>query len=505
MPRKIGGITKTGLAAILLAAALSAVASAQSKQENPPPNPDSSQPAPAPRAVPERMILPTPPSLQARPSSSVVDQSETLLGRSPEALPPLSRGSVIRAILGFVALLALAYAGGTVPIRNLERRLNFARMISSGLPFVAAGLIASLPQVGILTPAVIDEIDPLLPIGLGWIGFVIGARFQARSFEGMRESTGAAALISTAVPVAMVFGALVWVIWAVSPQQSSADFIRSSLLLATAGAVAARSAPEFLQFFTFGPVASLRLKQIVDLEQLAGIFGLMMLSAYYRPNASLVAWHLAGTGWLFVTIGIGTAMGIVAYATFTHVNNHPQFNAVLLGCVAFTAGTASYLRLSPLAVCFFAGAIATNLGGEWKQQVRQALERLERPVYFLLLIIAGALWRPWDWRGWALMAVFVVTRFAAKWIASEGLLRMLIKELHSGERRVLTLAPMGALSVAIVVSAQDLYSGGTMPWIFTAVIGASVVNGIVLQLIIRKREPQAVEANSLAPASSQVD
>ena len=71
---------------------------------------------------------------------------------------------------------------------------------------------------------------------------------------------------------------------------------------------------------------------------------------------------------------------------------------------------ASFLRLSPVVVCFIAGAVLQNFPGQWKEQVRSALARVERPVYLLFLLIAGALWRVDEWQGWALMLAFVAAR-----------------------------------------------------------------------------------------------
>ncbi|MCL4854409.1 MAG: hypothetical protein KJZ78_23870, partial [Bryobacteraceae bacterium] len=65
------------------------------------------------------------------------------------------------------------------------------------------------------------------------------------------------------------------------------------------------------------------------------------------------------------------------------------------------------------------------------------------------------------------------------------------------ERRSLTASPVGALSIAIVVSAQDLYSGPSVPWIVTAVIGGAVVMEAALQLSVRRMGP----AKKPAPAA----
>jgi Kef-type K+ transport system membrane component KefB len=235
---------------------------------------------------------------------------------------------------------------------------------------------------------------------------------------------------------------------------------------------------------------------IIELEQLAGVFGTMFVSTFFRPEQGAVSWQLPATAWLFVLFGVGMIMGIVVLATLTRIERGTQFTVALLGGISLTAGMASYLRLSAIAVCFLAGLIVFNMGGEWRGEVRAVLDRLERPIYFLFLVVAGALWRPWDWEGWAFMALFVLGRFFSKWIATVTLGRVWLKDLTEHERRVLVAAPMGALSVAVVVLAQDLYSGPFVGWSVTAVIGGSIVMEILLQVAMRRRritEP-AVEA-----------
>ena len=468
---------------------------------------------PPPPAPSEPILLPDPPRLgngvQTDHLISMAERNESLLGRSGENLPP-APVSVLRAIIGFVALLVLAYLGGHPQIRQLERQLNIAHVMTTGLPFVLIGLIASQPSLGVLTPSVLREIGPLLPLALGWIGFVVGSRFDARTLDRLPAGLGTAVLLITAIPLVCLFAACALVILKVDSQLTTSDVIRDALLLGTAGAMAARSAPHFLRFFSPEHKVSERLVRLIEFEQLAGVFGVMMVSAYYRPAGSLVAWHLPGTAWLFITIGIGTTMGVVLYAALTRIDKDPQFTAVLLGAVAFTAGLASFLRLSPLSVCFIAGAVLINIGGAWRQQVRDVFERLERPIYFLFMIIAGALWRPWEWQGWVLMVVFVCARLGSKWLSSGMLEKSWTGGLTPAERWTLTGAPMGALSIAIVVSAQELYFGPTIAWIVTAVIGGSLITEVALQIAARRHLRPSATSRTETPvyertAPSEVD
>ncbi len=123
-----------------------------------------------------------------------------------------------------------------------------------------------------------------------------------------------------------------------------------------------------------------------------------------------------------------------------------------------------------------------NLPGGPKTQIREALIRLERPIYLLFLLIAGSLWHGWEWRGWTLMVLFVAARLFGKWISVRMCERRAISFLSTSERDSLVFGPIGALSIAIVVNAQDLYSGPALPWMITAVVGGAIVTELIVQV-----------------------
>jgi hypothetical protein len=369
--------------------------------------------------------------------------------------------------------------------------------MTTGLPFALLGLIANQPQVDILTESVLQEIAPLMPLGLGWIGFVVGARFEAQRFKELPPGTGISVFVLTTVPAALLAAALIFSMSQLRDEKVTNQVLRDALLLATAGIMAARRTPGFASILFHGRQPPERIRWIVDLEQLAGVFGLMFISAFFRPSAGIVSWVLPGTGWLFITLGIGTAIGMLLYATFGQIRKGPQFAAILLGSVAFTAGMASYLRLSSLAVCFIAGAIFINLGAGWAQPLRAVLERMERPIYFLFMIIAGALWHPGEWQGWMLMTIFVSVRFLSKWLSANLLGRFFVPDLGKSERQTMAAAPLGALSVAIVISAQDLYFGATDPAIVTAVLGGALISELLIRLLSRRFDSESLQQSSL--------
>ena len=407
-----------------------------------------------------------------------------------------SPGAVIKVILGLIFLVALAYLAGHRRVQELERRLGISQVVTSGFPFVALGMIARLPSIGILTDAILVELSPLLHLGLGWIGFMIGFRFDARLLDTLPEGTAAKVAFSTGVPFLTVVAASALVLlgeagWAASLRNP--EFLRDAIVLGSAAAITARSAARII---TGGGPHETRLLQIIRLEELAGIAGLTVLAAYFRPPAEAVTWHLPGTAWIFITLGLGAAVGIVGYAILRPRATQAESLVLLLGTIAFAAGLASNLLLSPIVVCFVAGVLLVNFPGTYKPRVAATLAQLERPIILLFLTIVGAIWSVGDWRGWVLMLVFLPARFVGKWIGvklgwSQGELA-----LSRDERIVLAFAPMGQLSIAIVVNALLLYPQGTVPLIVTAVIGSAIVTEVIVQLLARKLRSRTQETGA---------
>jgi hypothetical protein len=161
--------------------------------------------------------------------------------------------------------------------------------------------------------------------------------------------------------------------------------------------------------------------------------------------------------------------------------SNAEFLAVVLGSVAFAAGLASYLRLSPIAICFIAGALVTNFPNDQRDSIYRILKHLERPVHLLFLIIAGAMWQVSDWRGWVLVPLFVAGRVLGKWagvLASRTAVGALLPSNFADDRQLVT--PLSPLSIALVISVASLYKDPALGWIVTAVFGGSIAAEVLV-------------------------
>jgi NhaP-type Na+/H+ or K+/H+ antiporter len=70
---------------------------------------------------------------------------------------------------------------------------------------------------------------------------------------------------------------------------------------------------------------------------------------------------------------------------------------------------------------------------------------------------------------------------AAAWVNRHG-----EYQSAAAEKQWFTYAPAGAISLAVVISAQNLYGGPRISWIVTAVIAGSLLHEVLVQVVLRR-------------------
>lgn len=411
---------------------------------------------------------------------------------------------VIKTVLGLLLLLALAFLGGHPRVRGLERAVGVSRVMAAGLPFVLLGFIMRHPAVKVLTDSVLDDLDPVLLLGLGWIGFVMGFRTDTRVFE--EVTTGVKQLVLGRALAAgiLVFGSTIGLLYFfghVRPHSlTDPTLLRGGLVLGSVGMLISLSTPHLLAMRNGTPQAVGIVAQVVRIQEVVGLAGMLFVSAYFRPQGNAVSWQIPGTAWLFITLGLGVTIGILVYTILLRLSTNTAESAVLiLGSVSFAAGVAAGLRLSPVTVCFVGGMVLANFPGPYKDRVRETLERLERPIYLLFLIVVGASLRVDESAGWILMAAFVLARILGFAIGAG--LAFDARGLPLGRLGwlVLVVPPMGSLPIAVVISAKLLYPDGAISELVTAVVGGAFISEIIVQVATRAFMP--VSGAPAPPAS----
>jgi Kef-type K+ transport system membrane component KefB len=466
-----------------------------------------SDPQPPPAAA--QVVTPTPPPVADTPKidhpveGTNRGTQQVLVTRDEKNKTAVSTWFAIKVIGGLVALLVLAYLGGNRRVVRFQERLGISGVITAGFPFVALGAIASLPSIGILNEDVLTRLRPVLHFGLGWIGFIIGAQLDIRVLDRVPKGTAYLILVEALGPFGITAaGCGLVMVAAFDMSLGDPATWRDMILLGTA---AAMTAPRKFRGFANRTWHEGRGVDVLlgQLDELIGVIGLLFITAYFREDTAGTTWQLPNTAWVFVSLGLGVAIGILIFAMIRVPVSNAEFLAVVLGAIAFAAGLAGYLHLSPIVICFIAGVLVTNFPNDQRDSVFRILNHLERPVHLLFLMIAGAVWTISDWRGWALVPLFVAGRVIGKWtgvIASKTAVGGLLPTAFAEQRTLVT--PLSGFSIALVISVQSLYHDKSMTWIITAVIGGAVVAEL---LVARTADPIEKSAAPQAPIDELED
>jgi hypothetical protein len=237
-----------------------------------------------------------------------------------------------------------------------------------------------------------------------------------------------------------------------------------------------------------GPlVTQLRTSASVNAFVALSIIGVLLAS--YQVDRGALPRPLTPTEWTVISIGMGVVGGALFHLFLGTVQRIDRMFVSLAGAIVLVSGAAAYLRLSPLLSTMFFGAMLINTSRQ-RNEIEIALERVERPLYFVLLIFAGASWqlttKLWIWP----VLVFLIARTAGKIGGARFAARVndLLPTLGPDWGRALLGQGGLALAIALTYVYQD-----TLP-LPNIVFTAAIVSVLLTDLSSGRLVQSAVQA-----------
>src|SRR4030095_7728849 len=83
---------------------------------------------------------------------------------------------------------------------RFQERLGINGVITAGFPFIALGVIARRPAIGLLSDDLVARLLPVVDVGLGWLGFIIGAQLDIRVLDRVPKGTAYLILVEALGP-----------------------------------------------------------------------------------------------------------------------------------------------------------------------------------------------------------------------------------------------------------------------------------------------------------------
>ena len=390
-------------------------------------------------------------------------------------------------LVGVLILVLLGLLGARVAFDPARTPLGPRLLLATGTHFLLIGFLLG-PILGLLTLNVIGELEPFVALGLGWIGMLFGLQLDRRQLTQF-PPTFFAFMVAQAVLTFALFAGFALVAIRVAGQVGPQ--VDAALLAAAATAAVSTPAGVALISRTFqvqGQLSRL-IFYTASLDAVVGIVAIQVTYALFHPAGAAVA----GFGW-GVWMGIAVAAGIIFGVFFLWLTRpkpeRDELTLFLLGLVVFEAGTALYLGVSPLFVAMITGIVVGNFSPS-RRRAYAVLQEWEKPIYVIVLILAGALLTFGSWLVLLLALGYVLIRGGAKYVAGAVTGRLVRLPFRPPADAGMGLIPQGGISLAMALSATFTYGvidqsgSGAIRVAFATIVVAVAVSELIGPFLTR--------------------
>lgn len=308
-----------------------------------------------------------------------------------------------------IPIVAASYLAAHVVFDWLARRFR----IVSGAEYLLLGILLG-PQVsGLLSVELLDRLSPLITLGLGWTGALLGAQFMLPRLLRIPGVVYRVAFVEVVITLALVAGTQWWLLVATLGLSPEEAVIPAVALGAMASVTSAAGIGVATAGRRPGDPLSRQLTVSAGMGATIAVVVFGILTAYFHRQPAVLPRAPTATEWVVINVAIGAVGGILFHLFVGEERKPDRLVIALIGAVILVSGAAAYLRLSAMLSAAVFGAILANTSLR-RGEIRASLARIERPLYFAVLVLAGASWNPAA-RDWVLVTLaFLAARALGK-------------------------------------------------------------------------------------------
>jgi hypothetical protein len=400
--------------------------------------------------------------------------------------------------LVLVLVVAGAWLAAHVAFDWLARRF----LVVSGAEYLLLGILVGPHVSNLVSPSVVSGFAPFMVLTLGWTGAVIGTQFHLPTLLRVRAHYYRTAFLEALLTLVVV-GAVMTAAFILQFDLAPAVAMVPGIAL---GAIGASSSLWGIALITrrlthrAAIVRQLEVAAAVDAFVGITAFGLLLCLVHEAPPRAARA--PTATEWVAIALGIGAVGGALFHLFLRGERKPDRLYIALIGALTLASGAAAQLRLSPLLPTMLIGAILVNTSRN-PETIRRALGNVQRPLYFVLLVFAGAAWRP-SREAWVLpVLLFLSIRTAAK-MGGADLAERLGGMWH-------TLGPdwgralLGQGRLAIAIALDYLILGEPLPnVVFTATVASVLLTDLASARLVASVVHQYRERRAARPVAHEL-
>lgn len=336
---------------------------------------------------------------------------------------------------GLIILLVLGFIGSYLTGQTKRFSLEFQSVLTLGGGFLFLGLMLG-PQVsGVLSETALQELSPVISLGLGWMGLLVGLQFDGKLMRQIATEIKQQTFLISMITIFIVCIGL----YGMGILQSSTVPFSLGFCLCLA---CAASLSDYSVMALFRNVDSARggvVKQIQLLSDMRVPLAIVIMALWYgveavfqhhvvieNQNSTVFYWQQIGFYglyyclevllWFFIAVVLGFSLGCLLHYLTSERLQPNEMLLIITGTVVLSSGLAMYIHTSPLFVNFVLGLTLTNLPNFARGRLSNRLLQTERPFFTVFMIFVGALWIPQHWYALYFVAGYIMIRMIGLFI-----------------------------------------------------------------------------------------
>lgn len=288
-----------------------------------------------------------------------------------------------------ILFVVLGYLAARFAVDWLARHA----MVVSGAEYLILGLLLGPRGTGIVDPEQLRGLAPFFTLAIGWLGTSVGFRFWIPMLTRTPGILFRLSIVQAMFTLALVGGGL-WAILHWNRGMPASDAALPAVIL---GAIAASSTLQGARIAARAlgrrNLAVRQLEVAAGMDAIIAVLAISVVLALFHVPTSGAYREPTPTEWIAIAIGIGMVGGWLFHLFLGEERSADRLFVALAGAVVLTTGAANYVGMSALLPGLLLGFILVNTSRQ-RDAVGKTLEQVDRPLYFLMLVCAGALWVP---------------------------------------------------------------------------------------------------------------
>ena len=372
-----------------------------------------------------------------------------------------------------VLLVVVGYLAARFAVDWLARHA----LVVSGAEYLVLGLLLGPRGTGLLGADALEGLKPFFTLAIGWMGVSVGFRFWLPVLTRTPGVLYRLAFIESLLTAVLVGGAG----WALLVRDGTlapwTAVLPATILAAVAVSSSLQGARIAAKSLGRRNLAVRQLEVAAAIDALIAVVIVSVVLALFHEPINLIPRDPTPTEWVVIALAVGLVGGWLFHLFLGDERSPDRLFIAVAGAVVLTTGAANYVGMSALLPGFLLGFILVNTTRQ-RDLVGELLGKVDRPLYFLMLVCAGALWAPAATDVFVPVLVFLALRFVGKvagaWLGA----RMNGVIAAFGPRWGFALLGQGGLAIAIALDYSLSPTAALPSLVFTAALCSVLLTDI---------------------------